>query len=379
MGERAALVVALLLVAGLWAVRSVAADAAIVGTAPYAPAQGPVLAGQRLVYVPSRQSLAGPVRIEAAEGRRSTVLASLPGEPARTDGQPFTGRSVIGAITATPTALAATVTTVFDLGKGRSGDTGQQLRRTWAGRLGGPMAAVSAACTFPRDLPLPAADGNQVATEGMDCGALEVLDLGNQARRALPPTAVSPVVIAGSLTAWLEPTNFPAGAGAAVVADASGSELLRVPVASVGGDVRLSLDPDGTLVLFGQFDPKSPNAVAIGVATPTQSVPRMLPTPKDSTVRGARLAHGRVATLLVSHGANSVTGGEIIVANVDGTQAHTARTGSPSTARTSRRSSTAVTTSCSSEPRPTARPAGHPPRSRARSSCCAVPAGRRRT
>ncbi|WP_035125727.1 hypothetical protein [Conexibacter woesei] len=315
----------LVLVAGLSVVTSAAARAVVVGTVPYAPAQGPVLGGSRLVYVPSRQSGAGPVRIEAAAGAHSTVLARLSGEPARTDGASFTGRGVLAAVAATPTTLVATVTTVFDLGGGRSGDTGQHLSRTWAGRLGGPLAAVSAACVFPRDLPYPSADGDQVATEGMGCGPLEVLDVASQTRRALPPTAVSPVVVAGSLTAWLEPTGAPdgAGPGAAVVADATGRELLRVPVALVNGDVRLTLDPDGTLALFGHVDPNSPNAVAVVVATAAQPVPRVLPIPAGSTLSGARLAHGRVATLVVPRGANAVTGGEVLVTDTAGTRAHT--------------------------------------------------------
>ena len=308
-------------VAGLLTATGAADGAQIVGTAPYAPAQGPVVAGQRLIYVPSHQPFSGQVRIEAAAGARGIELARLPGETARTDGQPFTHRGLAVRIAATPKALVATVTTLFDLSNGRSGDTGQQLRRTWAGRLGGPLAAVSAPCASPLGLPYPAADGDWVASEGFGCGPLMVLDLADQTRRALPSIAAANVAIAGGMTAWLEPTD--SHGGDAVVADAAGQELLRVPVASILGDVRLTLDPSGTLALFGHVNPDSPNSVAVAVATPTQPVPRLLPTPKGSTLAGARLAQGRVAMLLVPRGATSLTGGEVVVSDTKGKQAHT--------------------------------------------------------
>jgi hypothetical protein len=335
--------------------------ASVAGTISYAPQQGPVVAGSRLLYVPSRLYF-GPdaATIQSARDGRIETVAQLNGQRQRSDGRPFTDRSVSALVAAGPTGATAVVRTLFSFAQGRSGETGQVLDQTWAAGPDGKFAAVSPPCELPR-VSFPAMDGSLAVSNGLSCGSVELLDVVSGARRVLPPAAGSAIELAGPYIAWLDRAGSPVEGelGFAVVADEQGTEVTRVPITFLNDYQRLTLDTDGTLAVFGRLDPANLNTRAIAIARPGAPALSTVRTPAGWEVRGARLAGGRLAVLL-SDPARAARGRSCLWTPMAVTLAPSyaasplmARTASPSTAPRSPRSSVAATAYNSSGWQPT--------------------------
>ena len=294
------------------------AVASIAGATSYAPQQGPVIAGSRLLYVPSRRYL-GPdaATIRSARDGRIETIARLNGQRQRSDGRPFTDRSVMALVAAGPTGATAVVRTLFSFAQGRSGETGQVLDQTWAAGPDGRFTAVSPACELRR-VSFPAMGGSLAVSNGSSCGALELFDVVSGARRILPPAAESAVELSGPYVAWLDRAGAPVEGelGFAVVADEQGTEVTRVPITFLNDYQRPTLDADGTLAVFGRLDPANLNTKAIAIARPGSPALSTVRTPAGWEVRGARLARGRLAMLLERPGARGT--GEVVLTDVNG-------------------------------------------------------------
>jgi hypothetical protein len=298
------------------------AVASVAGTISYAPQQGPVIAGTRLLYVPSGLSGPDAVTIQAAQDGRTSTIARLRGQRQRSDGKPFTDRGVSALIAADPASMTAIVRTSFSFAQGRSGEAGQVLDQTWAAGPDGKFAAISPACVLPR-VAFPAIGGSLAVSNGSSCGALEVVDVVSGARRVLPPAAESAVEIAGPYIAWLDRAGSPVEGepGFAVVTDQQGADVTRVPITFLNGAQRLTLDADGTLAVFGRLNPANLDTEAVAIARPGAPTPSTIRTPAGWNVRGAHLARGRLAMLLERSGARGT--GEVVLTDVDGSHPRT--------------------------------------------------------
>jgi hypothetical protein len=156
-------------------------------------------------------------------------------------------------------------------------------------------------------------------TIGSSCGAAELLDVVSGVRRVLPLAAESAVELTGPYIAWLDRANplpVEGEPGFAVVADAQGTELTRVPVAFLSGNVRPTLDTDGTLAVFGRLNPSDLNIDLVAIARLGAPVLSTIRPPAGWKVRGARLAQGRLAMLLERPNARGT--GEVVLTDADG-------------------------------------------------------------
>ncbi len=299
------------------------ASAEVVARLPYAPAQGPVIAGPRVLVTVSGPSA---VTIFDAQAGKPALLATLPGEQARTDGGGFDARGVSASIAADAGGLVAAVRTQLTLAGGRSGDPGQSLLRIWAGTWGGDVRPVSGPCQEPNAVAFPGISSTTVTTMAADCSAPTIFDLVSGATRPLTPLAAEAVALSGDLVAWLERGSvqaFEGKPGFAVVADAAtGQERYRVPIRFTA--IRPVLGSDGTLVLVGP-------SLAGGAMVATLARPELRPVhvPAGRVLSGARLAGGRLAILTVPAGTRSRSrnDGEILVEDVDGGGARTVAQG----------------------------------------------------
>jgi hypothetical protein len=327
--ERAAVISAGLVLAFFCAAAG-AWGASVDATTGVPPAQGPVIAGDRLAYVPTVVPGATSVSIRTARARHAHEIARLRALTSPPDGASFTERSLSLHIAASPSALVATATTVFFAGEGLPGGRPTQyVEQTWAGSTRGPLAALSPPCSrtntgFAVGLLLPGADGTRVASLGAACTPKTVFDLATRTQQALPEAAGFSIIPGpGGRVAWTQPPGAgepPSAFAVVVVADASGAELARLPV---GGEPRLTLDASGTLAVFGSLDPSRLQTRIVQVLAPGSTSPRTVRAPAGAQLRGARAASGRLALLVVPKGRDALTGGQVMTTNLDGTNPRT--------------------------------------------------------
>lgn len=307
-----------------------AGGATVEAVAPVPPLQGPVIAGDRLAFVPLARPGATSQAIDAASGRRVRRVAVLHALAAPPDGAPFFDRALAIRIAASPSAIAATATTIFGSGEGLAGGRPTQyVEQTWAGPPAGPLVPVSAPCAqpgtvFAARLLLPGADGSRIAAVGATCGPKTVLDLSTRTRQVLPEAAGYSVIPGpGGRVAWAQApdtTDPPDVFATVVVADASGAELARLPVTS--GPL-LTLDAGGTLATFGALDPSQLNARVVKLLAPGATSPQTVRAPAGTQLRGARVAGGQLALLIAPTGGDTLTRGEVVITALDGTQPRT--------------------------------------------------------
>jgi len=300
---------------GAWVIAlvsgSLAAGAAVVASPAYEPLNGPVLAGDRVMWLAERPQRAFELRAASAGGR-SELIQAFPALPLQFRVFPFAH-------------LAASSDRVaLDLVYPSLEAPGAGSEQAFAGPVGSSLSPLSeSSCKTNYDVTVYRSigvSGQSVAYEGPVCHQASVTDFGSPGAPSLRlPDDAFLLRIAGRYVVYAE---GPRGLGSVndpnpvVVFDrVAGREVYRIPTGSVPGNiVGLDVQDDGKILLTYRVIAGHQLNEEVGWASPSQPyVHALLPV---SGVYTARLVNDEVVAVRATSPVNDL--GSLLLADLRG-------------------------------------------------------------